>query len=53
MASEIKTEELKTTFADNVYQRFIEKTYNIEGFYNNNLIDEISFLLEAEELKIK
>lgn len=45
-------EEQKATFADQVYERFKNKTYSIEGFFNENLIFELSIELEAAELEL-
>lgn len=50
MVSKITSKE--ETFADQTYERFKSKNYNIDGFYNDNLIDELFIEIEAEKIGI-
>lgn len=44
--------EIESVFAEHVYDRFISRVYDVEGFFSDNLIDEFSMELDAKELEI-
>ena len=50
MVDEISVETIKAQLADNIYERWKARVYDIEGWWSEPLIDELSIQILEYEL---